>query len=110
MEPFFAFLIVLTLFVLAPMAVFRGIRGLRDSNSGRASEGSAIRRSDLQAMIDDAVIEATAPLIARLDELEHELLMGEGRISPDVLADALDDPDADTEANHRTTSRSARVS
>ena len=91
-EAFFAFLIVFTLFVLAPTAILRGIRGLRESRPVNESGGPAIRRSDLQAMIDDAVIEATAPLVARVDELERELLLGDDRISDDALAEAFDEP------------------
>lgn len=91
-------LVMFILFVLAPRGIFKGIKSLRESNTSRDAEGSAMRRSELQAMIDDAVIEATAPLQARLDELEHELLLGEGRIAPETLAEALDDPEVD-EAN-----------
>ena len=89
-------LVVFILFVLAPYVVFRGVRGLVDSkNKSNVGEsgGEAMRRSELQAMIDDAVIEATAPLVARIDELERDMLLGEGRLDASVIAEALEDPD-----------------
>ena len=101
MEELAGILIVFTTLVLMPTAIFRGIKSLRESKSSY-SEGSAMRRSDLQAMIDDAVIEATAPLAARIDELERELLMGDGRISPEAMAEAFDHDDGLQTATSRS--------
>ena len=91
-------IIVFILFVLAPLAVFRGIKMLRDSSparerSERASSGasSAMRKSELEALIQDAVIDATAPLAARIDELERELLLGDGRLDASTISEAFDD-------------------
>ena len=88
-------LVVFILFVLAPYVVFRGIKELRQRGPDREAsrDGNAMRRSELQAMIDDAVIEATAPLVARIDELERDMLLGEGRLDASVIAEALEDPD-----------------
>ncbi|MEM1054033.1 MAG: hypothetical protein AAGI52_00795 [Bacteroidota bacterium] len=109
-EEIFIVLVVFILFVLAPAGVFRGIKSLRESgprNRDDAREGSPMRRSDLQAMVDDAVIEATAPLVARIDELERELLLGEGeaRISPEVLEEALGAPEEDEALSERRRQR-----
>ena len=100
-------LVVFILFVLAPLAVFRGIKSLRDSkykamaegfsspSRDDAGSGAALRQSELRALIDDAVIEATAPLAARVDELERELLLGEGRIDRATLAEAFEEAEED---------------
>lgn len=101
MEALAVILIVFITLVLMPTAIFRGIKSLRESRSS-SSEGSEMRRSELQAMIDDAVIEATAPLAARIDELERELLLGDGRISPEAMAEAFDDADEEQTALSRS--------
>ncbi|MEL6617018.1 MAG: hypothetical protein AAFQ43_14850, partial [Bacteroidota bacterium] len=65
---------------------------------GEAS-GDTMRRSELESLIHDAVLDATEPLVARIDELERELLLGDdrdSRLDPSVLAEAFDD-DADEE-------------
>ena len=99
---FFDAVIVFILFVLAPMAVFWGIRQLRESNGSRggAASGETLRRSDLERIVRDAVLEATAPLEARIDDLEREVLLGqpEGRIATEALAEAFDAPLADETA------------
>jgi|GEM_PF-677071 hypothetical protein len=41
----------------------------------RDSNGSSIRVSELEAMIDSAVSDAIEPLVARVDELESEKLL-----------------------------------
>lgn len=96
-EEVFIIAIVFILFVLAPAGVFKGIRGLRETRSdregGRRAGGDVMRKSELQAMIDDAVIEATEPLVARIDELERAHLLGDGRLDASVLEEALTDPD-----------------
>ena len=97
---FFDAVIVFILFVLAPMAVFWGIRQLRESGPAASGEagGEALRRSELDRIVRDAVLDATAPLEARIDELEQEVLLGGDRIAPGVLAAALDDaPEASGE-------------
>ena len=89
-------LVVFILFVLAPLSVFLGIRLLRGSGPGEkgrraTTEGSGMRRSELESMIRDAVIEETAKLEARVDELEQEVLLGDGRLDASALAEAFDD-------------------
>ena len=103
MEPVFAMFI---LFVLAPLAVFRGIRSLRESKykamaegrmdleADRASGETPMRQSELRAMIDEAVIEATIPLVERIEELEREMLLGDGRLDRAVLAEAFGEDEA----------------
>lgn len=87
-------LIVFTVLVLTPLSVFYGIRMLRESKhrmqeSEREASGGTMRRSELESLILDAVIEATAPLEARIDELEREQIRA-GRIDGGVLAEAFD--------------------
>lgn len=94
-------IVLFIVLVLAPRGVFLGIKSLRESKASTSSTGSSLRRSDLQAMIDEAVTEATAPLVERIDELERDLLLGGGRISPDAMEDAFGDDGYDEEAQTR---------
>ena len=90
-------LIVFIVLVLMPLSIFHGIKALRESNhrmaeSDREASGDTMRRSELENLIHDAVIEATEPLVARIDELEREMLLGdggEGRLDPSALAEAF---------------------
>jgi hypothetical protein len=73
MEPFAVVAIVALLFVAAPTAIFRGIRSLRADRLRTESSGGEMRASELKAMIRKAVDEATAPLAARVTDLEERL-------------------------------------
>ncbi len=106
-------IIVFILFVLAPLAVFRGIKMLRDSNPSEGTRNasgseSGMRKSELEALIRDAVIEATAPLAVRIDDLEREILLGDGRLDASTLSEAFDDnfaPEADFASGETARSR-----
>ena len=93
-------LVLFIVLVLAPRGVFAGIKSLRESNPPASSSGSALRRSDLQALIDEAAIEATAPLESRIEELERELLLGDGRLSRQVLEEAFDPNEEASSSGH----------
>lgn len=110
MEDFF---IVFTVLVLMPLSIFYGIRMLRESKVKTGAfeseaSGDTMRRSELENLIHDAVIEATEPLAARIDDLERELLLGDGgerRLDPSVLADAFDDEEVDETGDERRRAR-----
>lgn len=115
MEPFAVVAIVALLFVAAPSAIFRGIRSLRDQRNGSpvASSGEGMRASELKAMIRTAVAEATAPLAARITDLEERLgdepvhalreRIGGGALGDAFDADAeFDEPAFETARAQRT--------
>ncbi len=83
------------LFVGMPWAVFTGIAKVKAANAvGRGrTGGSEIRKSELEALIGNAVDDATAPLVRRLEILEAIATDDDAamdRIDPAVLADTLD--------------------
>lgn len=85
----------IALFVGMPWAVFTGIAKVKAASVvGHAqSGGSEIRKSELQALIGDAVDDATAPLVRRIEILEAiatEENAAMDRIDPAVLSDTLD--------------------
>ncbi|MEM0963976.1 MAG: hypothetical protein AAGK21_15725 [Bacteroidota bacterium] len=89
-----AFAAIISLFVALPWITFRGIQALR-SPAG----GTSMRKSDLDALIEESVRDATASLQRRVEILEAivtEEQESMDRIDPAVLADALD-PVADDE-------------
>ena len=72
---FFEFLTVVSVLVLLPWIVLYNIRRIIEAkSSGKAvkkGQGDALRMSELQAMIEIAVEDATAPLVARIRKLEN---------------------------------------
>lgn len=80
------------LFVGTPWAVFTGIAKIKAAGGGSGG-GTSLRRSELEAIIETAVEDATAPLVRRVETLEAIVTQEEAamdRIDPAVLADALD--------------------
>jgi hypothetical protein len=113
MDPGAVIAIVAILFVGAPAVIFRGIRSLRvDRNGAQASRGGEMRASELKAMIRTAVDEATAPLAARVTDLEERLgdepvhALRE-RLDGGTLAGAFD-PDAEFDEPASGPARRAR--
>lgn len=85
---------VLALFIGAPWVVFTGIAKVKAAGQS-ASGPDTLRRSELQALVAEAVDEATAPLVARIETLEAIVTDDEpaGRLDRRVLDEALDDPE-----------------
>jgi len=87
----------LALFVGMPWVVFSGIAKIKAASMGAGSGGGAqLRKSELQALIEVAVEDATEPLVRRIETLEAIAIDEQGhqdRLDAAVLADALD-PDA----------------
>ena len=94
------------IFVLSPAAVFFGIAAMKRAKqpSGNAGRGGEMRASELRRMIGDAVETATAPLAARITDLEERLgdepvhaireRLSSERLSGPALSAAFD-PEAD---------------
>ena len=106
------------LFVIFPAVLFNGIAAVKKAKAGEASKGGDLRASELRRMIADAVETATAPLAARITDLEERL--GDEpvhaireRIGGTALSAAFDpafDPDADLDdADGRPVQRRARA-
>jgi len=91
------------LFVIAPAVLFNGIAKVKKAGRGTGT-GGEMRASELKSMIQTAVHTATAPLAARITDLEERLgdetaqdlreRLDAGRVGPPALADAFD-PDAE---------------
>ena len=82
----------LALFIGAPWAVFSGIAKVKAAGRG-STEGASLRKSELAAIVEAAVENATAPLVRRVETLEAIVTQEDeamDRIDPAVLADALD--------------------
>lgn len=83
---------VIVLFAVLPAILVRGIAQVKAAKyrAGGETGGEALRKSELHGMIEEAVAEATAPLEARVAELEAQLAVEDGRIDPSILAGVLD--------------------
>ncbi len=89
-EAVFAITAVMAVFVGMPWITFQGILKVKQANA----EGSSteLRRSDLEAMVADAVEDATHPLRRRIETLEAiatDTEAEQSRLDSAVLADAL---------------------
>ena len=90
-EAVFASIAVLSVFVGMPWAVFQGV--LKVKQAGRDGSATELRRSDLEAIVADAVTDATGPLRRRIETLEAiatDADLEDQRIDAAVLAGALD--------------------
>ena len=112
------------LFVLSPAAVFWGIAQIKKTKADSGERGGEMRASELRRMIETAVETATAPLSARITDLEERLgdepvhairerLSGE-RLSGERLGgpalSAAFDPDVDLDdADGRPVQRRSRA-
>ncbi|GAB5535738.1 MAG: hypothetical protein Rubg2KO_19870 [Rubricoccaceae bacterium] len=103
-------LAMLIVFVGAPWAVFTGIAKVKATNAAKTvSSGSGLRMSELKAMVEDAVADATGPLRARIESLEAIVTEDEDatrRLDAALLADLEGDGDGDELANQRRRVRS----
>jgi hypothetical protein len=99
------------LFVVFPAVVFNGIARIKAAKARAGGGGDALRMSELNSMIDEAVQRETAELRGRIEVLEEiatsrhdDFKLLEGR--PPTLA--LPEPDDQSEtasASSRTTTR-----
>ena len=81
---------ILSVFVGAPWAIFSGIAKVKAASRG---EGESLRKSELEALIQDAVAEAVEPFQRRIETLEAiatDVDDDPRRIDAAVLADALE--------------------
>ena len=94
-------------FVGMPWAVFSGIAKVKAASKG---EGESLRKSELEALIHDAVAEAVEPFQRRIETLEAiatDVDDDPRRIDAAVLADALEpDPVSADPAGVRRRARS----
>ncbi|MDT7857103.1 hypothetical protein RQM47_10660 [Rubrivirga sp. S365] len=86
---------IFAVFIGLPWAVFAGIAKVKAANAaGRGGEGTELRASELRAMIEASVEEATAPLVRRIETLEAIATDDEparaGRLDPATLANVFD--------------------
>ncbi|WP_412063259.1 hypothetical protein [Rubrivirga sp. IMCC45206] len=96
---FFELLTVAAIFIGMPWVVFTGVAKVKGAN--RSGGGSEIRRSELQAMIRDAVDDAIPDIERRLQSLEAIAInedLAQDRIDSSILADALDHDEFDDHA------------
>ena len=61
------------LFVIFPAVLFNGIAAVKKAKAGTGAVAGEMRASELRRMIRDAVEAATAPLAARITDLEERL-------------------------------------
>ncbi|MEO0559337.1 MAG: hypothetical protein AAF170_14260 [Bacteroidota bacterium] len=101
-------LAMLIVFVGAPWAVFTGIAKVKATNAAKSvGSGSGLRMSELKAMVEDAVEDATSPLRARIEHLEAIATEDEDatrRLDAALLADLEADED-DERASVRSRAR-----
>ena len=93
-ETVFAITGVLAVFVGMPWVTFQGILKIKQANRS----GTELRRSDLEAIVADAVEDATQPLRRRIESLEAiatdtDLEAGRSALDAAVLAGVLEDAD-----------------
>ncbi|MDT0632454.1 hypothetical protein [Rubrivirga litoralis] len=85
---------IFAVFIGLPWAVFAGIAKVRAANAVGRGGGEELRASELRAMIEASVEEATAPLVRRIETLEAIATDDEparaGRLDPATLADVFD--------------------
>lgn len=99
-------LAMLIVFVGGPWSVFTGIAKVKAAGTSKA--GGGIRRSELEAMVEDAVADATAPLRARIESLEAIVTDEEGAATKRLDAALLDELERDLDAEDDLV-RSVRV-
>lgn len=112
------------LFVIFPAVLFNGIAAVKKAKAGTGAGAGEMRASELRRMIGDAVEAATAPLAARITDLEERLgdepvhairerVAGERAAGERLAGHAVSaafDPDADLDdADGRPVQRRARA-
>ena len=106
------------LFVVFPAVLFNGIAAVKKAKAGTGAGAGEMRASELRRMIGDAVETATAPLAARITDLEerlgdepvHAIRERLGGGLPAVALSAAFDPEADLDdADGRPVQRRARA-
>ena len=80
--------------ILGYLASKHELSGSKKQPKQREAPGSSLTTSELHAMIRNAVEEATAPLAARVEHLEHQQLQAP---DPSPLLNIPDDESAHTE-------------
>lgn len=91
---------IIAIFVILPSIIVQAVTSVKKAKyKAQASHGDGLRASELQRLIREAVEDAVEPLYDRIDQLEGRVPESrpEARLDPAVLADALDDPEADDE-------------
>ena len=93
---------IISIFVILPSIIVGAITKVKAAKyeaQARSGTGDGLRASELRRLIQDAVEGAVEPLHDRIEQLEDRLGGGPeadtARLDPAVLADALDDPEAD---------------
>ena len=82
------------IFIGMPWAVFSGIAKVKAASA--SGEGEGLRKSELEAMIRDAVEEAVEPFQRRIETLEAIAIdedEPQRRLDAALLADVLESPD-----------------
>lgn len=94
---------IVSIFVILPSIIVGAVTKVKAAKyeaQARSGSGDGLRASELRRLIHDAVEEVVEPLHDRIDDLEARLGGGDvaaPRLDPAVLADALDDPEADVD-------------
>jgi hypothetical protein len=70
-----AVITIISVFVAFPAIIINGIVRAKKAKAEAKGGGDALRMSELQLLIEAAVDEATAPLLARIEVLEDERLL-----------------------------------
>ena len=105
---FFEFLTVLTVLIGLPWVIFYNVRRIKEARyrAQQGSGGDGLRMSELQALIEAVVEDATEPLQQRIEELERMSEIG----LLDAAPPALDlDLDLDAEEPEVVPARRARA-
>lgn len=99
---------MLIVFVGGPWAVFTGIAKVKAAGVAKTVRSGGLRRSELKAMVEDAVADATAPLRARIQSLEAIVTDEDDAAAKRLDAALLDELEADLDAENDLV-RSVRV-
>ena len=90
---------IVSFFVILPTIIALTVTSLKKAKyeAMKSNGGDGLRASELQSLIRDAVADAVAPLVDRLEALEPDT--AEPRIDLSVLADVLEDGEDDRDVS-----------
>ena len=99
---FFEFVFVFSLTVLLPIVILRTVLEFKKSKLEAArglGAGEGVTAGELKRMLAEVVREANAPLVERVEELEHRAQIEPSATESYLDTDAeYDDPDAEFDA------------
>lgn len=98
---FFEFILVISLTVFLPLTILKTVLDYKRSQAEadrNASESNGLTAGELKKMLADAIEEANAPLVERIEALEHQHDDLPTTTKQDLFAGVEDDALVDEEA------------